>query len=256
MIELQGIGKTFRKGDVAVEAVKNIDLRIGDRDIVSIIGPSGCGKSTLLNMIAGLYVPTTGRVLSDKVPVTTVNTSVGYMTQKDNLLPWRTVRGNVVLPLELQGVPRAKREEEADRLLARVGLTGFEDQFPTELSGGMRKRTCLARMLLAKPATLLLDEPFAALDAQLKLAMHQLLLELVSDSSQTVVLVTHDLIEAITLSSHVVVCTKRPGQISLRRPIDLPYPRDVLNVRFTERFKALYHEIWETLRREYEEERI
>jgi NitT/TauT family transport system ATP-binding protein len=162
-IEFRDVSKSYAQGALCVEAVRGVSFSVRTGEFACLLGPSGCGKSTLLNMIAGLFAPTTGRVLSDKVPVTTVNTSVGYMTQKDNLLPWRTVRGNVVLPLELQGVPRAKREEEADRLLARVGLTGFEDQFPTELSGGMRKRTCLARMLLAKPATLLLDEPFEGL---------------------------------------------------------------------------------------------
>ena len=256
MIELSGIGKTFSKAKTSVEAIRDINLSVDEGSVVAIIGPSGCGKSTLLNMIAGLYRPTLGTLLYRGTPVTSVNTSVGYMTQKDNLLPWRNVRANVALPLEIRGVPKATRETAADEIIRRVGLAGFDEKLPSELSGGMRKRACLARMLLAKPETLLLDEPFAALDAQLKLAMHELLLRLKDEYKQTIVFVTHDLFEAITLSSEVVICTRRPGTIAYRRRIDLPYPRDVLNVRFTERFGELYNDIWDTLRKEYEEERL
>lgn len=254
MIELNNISKTFHKGNGSVEAVRDINLHVPERSIIAIIGPSGCGKSTLLNMIAGLYRPSAGQVTYDGAAVTTVNTAVGYMTQKDNLLPWRTVRANVALPLEIKGVPRAEREEQADHLLGRVGLSGFEDKLPSELSGGMRKRACLARMLLAKPATLLLDEPFGALDAQLKLAMHQLLLSLKEDYGQTIVFVTHDLVEAITLSSKIVIFTRRPGTVAGVRDVDLPYPRDVLRVRFTKHFEEIYDDIWERLRQEYRED--
>jgi NitT/TauT family transport system ATP-binding protein len=256
MIELAGLGKTFAKDKGSVEAVRDINLRIEPSSIVAVIGPSGCGKSTLLNMIAGLYRPTQGKLLYRGATIKAVNTHVGYMTQKDNLLPWRSVLDNVALPLEIQGVPREERESQAKALIERVGLAGFEDKLPSELSGGMRKRTCLARMLLAKPETLLLDEPFGALDAQLKLAMHQLLLALKDEYRQTIVFVTHDLVEAITLSTEVVICTRRPGTIAFRREIDLAFPRDVLNVRFTERFGELYNEIWERLRQEYQEDRL
>jgi len=256
MIELQNIHKTFHKKKASVEAVRDVNLTVEDRSIVAVIGPSGCGKSTLLNMIAGLYRPTAGQVIYDGVPVTAVNTSVGYMTQKDNLLPWRDVRSNVALPLEIQGVAKSVREAQADELIKRVGLAGFEEKLPSELSGGMRKRACLARMLLAKPATLLLDEPFGALDAQLKLAMHQLLLSLKEDYGQTVVFVTHDLVEAITLSNKIVICTRRPGTIAEERIVDLPFPRDVLRVRFSKEFERIYDDIWERLRQEYQEDKL
>jgi len=157
-----------------------------------VIGPSGCGKSTLLNMIAGLYPPTRGRVVYRGAPVIDVNTSAGYMTQKDNLLPWRTVRDNIAFPLELVGVGRAERFAKADRAIERVGLGGFATRYPHELSGGMRKRASLARILLYGAETMLLDEPFAALDAQLRLAMHDLVLGLAAEGGQTIVLVTHD----------------------------------------------------------------
>jgi NitT/TauT family transport system ATP-binding protein len=256
MIEIRNISKTFAKGDELVEAVRDIDLDVAAREIVAVIGPSGCGKSTLLNMIAGLYPPTRGRIVYRGTPVSDVNTSVGYMTQKDNLLPWRTVRDNIAFPLELAGVSRAERFAKADRAIERVGLAGFAARYPHELSGGMRKRTSLARILLYGAETMLLDEPFAALDAQLRLAMHDLVLGLAAEGGQTIVLVTHDLIEAVTLADRVVVCTHRPATVAFEQAIDLSRPRDVLNVRFAPRFKELYDAIWERLRREYQEERL
>lgn len=256
MIELRHISKTFRKGDVTVEAVRGIDLTIRQKEIVAVIGPSGCGKSTLLNMIAGLYAPTSGQVVYKGARVRDVNTDVGYMTQKDNLLPWRTVRDNIAFSLELAGVAVSERADRANEVIKHVGLDGFENRFPHELSGGMRKRACLARMLLYGAETALLDEPFAALDAQLKLAMHDLLLKLADETGQTIVLVTHDLMEAVTLADRVFVCTRRPATLALEQHIGLKRPRDVLNVRFTNEFKDLYDTLWERLRVEYGEERV
>lgn len=248
--------KSFTKGREVVEAVAGIDLEIARREILAVIGPSGCGKSTLLHMMAGLYRPTRGRVLYDGRALVQVNTAVAYMTQKDNLLPWRTVRDNVALPLEISGVSRREREERADQALERMGLRGFEARYPSELSGGMRKRASLARMLLQGAQTLLLDEPFAALDAQLKLTMQTLLLRLAAEAGLTIVFVTHDLVEAVTLADRVVVCTRRPATVALEQRIDLPRPRDVSQVRFQPRFKQLYDAIWDRLRQEYEEEAV
>jgi len=256
MIDLRHVSKTFRKQAELVDAVRDINLTIERREIVAIIGPSGCGKSTLLNMIAGLYAPTKGAIVYKGVPVSDVNTDVGYMTQKDNLLPWRTVRDNIAFPLELAGISKAERAARADQVIKHVGLDGFEHRYPHELSGGMRKRACLARMMLYGSETALLDEPFAALDAQLKLAMHDLLLKLAAETGQTVVLVTHDLMEAVTLADRVLVCTRRPATVALEQKIDLKRPRDVLNVRFTKEFKDLYDSLWERLRVEYHEERV
>jgi NitT/TauT family transport system ATP-binding protein len=256
MIELQGIGKTFGRGLGQLRAVTDVNLNIETRSIIAFIGPSGCGKSTLLNMVAGLYHPSAGRVIYDGKPVDDVNTDVGYMTQKDNLLPWRNVRDNVALPLELIGIPRGERHERAHAVIGQVGLEGFEEKFPSSLSGGMRKRVSLARMLLYEPKTLLLDEPFAALDAQLRLVMHDLLLRLWSERRQSIVLVTHDLVEAISLADRVVVFTKRPATVALDQPIELPRPRDVREVRFTKQFHDIYNSIWDRLRQEYDEEKL
>src|SRR6188768_293968 len=251
MIRIENVSKSFYKRDTAVDAVQNMNLAIAPREIIAIIGPSGCGKSTLLNMIAGLYAPTRGRVVYKGATVSGINTDVGYMTQKDNLLPWRSVRDNVAFPLELAGLSKAERLARADQVIQHVGLSGFEERYPNELSGGMRKRACLGRMMLYGAETALLDEPFAALDAQLKLAMHDLMLRLASESNQTVVLVTHDLMEAVTLADRVLVCTRRPATIALEQRIDLARPRDVLNVRFSNAFKQHYDTLWERLRVEY-----
>jgi NitT/TauT family transport system ATP-binding protein len=256
MIELQGIGKTFGRGLGQLHAVTNVNLNIETRSIIAFIGPSGCGKSTLLNMVAGLYHPSSGRVVYEGKPIYDVNTDVGYMTQKDNLLPWRNVRDNVALPLELIGLSRSECHERARAVIGQVGLEGFEEKFPSSLSGGMRKRVSLARMLLYEPKTLLLDEPFAALDAQLRLVMHDLLLRLWSEQRQSIVLVTHDLVEAISLADRVVVFTKRPATVALDQMIDLPRPRDVREVRFTKQFHDIYNSIWDRLRQEYDEEKL
>jgi NitT/TauT family transport system ATP-binding protein len=256
MIRIENLSKSFYKGNTAIDAVRDMNLAIERHEIVAVIGPSGCGKSTLLNMIAGLYAPTRGRIVYKGAPVSDVNTDVGYMTQKDNLLPWRSVRDNVAFPLELAGVAKVERSRRADEVIWHVGLQGFEERYPNELSGGMRKRACLGRMLLYGAETALLDEPFAALDAQLKLAMHDLMLRLVSENKQTVVLVTHDLMEAVTLADRVLVCTHRPATIALEQRIDLARPRDVLNVRFTNAFKEHYDALWDRLRLEYQEDRI
>ena len=256
MIDIRHVSKSFHKRDAVVDAVRDMNLTVERQEIVAVIGPSGCGKSTLLNMIAGLYAPTRGHIVYKGAAVKDVNTDVGYMTQKDNLLPWRNVRDNVAFPLELAGVAKAERARRADQVIAHVGLEGFEDRFPSELSGGMRKRACLARMLLYGAETALLDEPFAALDAQLKLAMHDLVLRLADENKQTVVLVTHDLMEAVTLADRVLVCTRRPATVALEQRIDLKRPRDVLNVRFSNEFKEFYDTLWERLRVEYHEDRV
>ena len=256
MIDIRHVSKSFHKRDAVVDAVRDMNLTVERQEIVAVIGPSGCGKSTLLNMIAGIYAPTRGHIVYKGAAVKDVNTDVGYMTQKDNLLPWRNVRDNVAFPLELAGVAKAERARRADQVIAHVGLEGFEDRFPSELSGGMRKRACLARMLLYGAETALLDEPFAALDAQLKLAMHDLVLRLADENKQTVVLVTHDLMEAVTLADRVLVCTRRPATVALEQRIDLKRPRDVLNVRFSNEFKEFYDTLWERLRLEYHEDRV
>jgi len=256
MIELKQVGKIFYKDQNKFQAVEDVSLTFKPHTVTALIGPSGCGKSTLLNMIAGLYQPTQGAVYWNNKKLDHVNSDVGYMTQKDNLLPWRTVIDNVSLPLEVIGAPKKERHEEARKILKLVNLEGFEDKYSSELSGGMRKRACLARMLLYDPKILLLDEPFAALDAQLRVAMHDLLLKLWSERQQTIILVTHDLVEAITLADRVVVFSPRPARVAYEKFIGLERPRDVMQVRFSKEFQIIHNEIWEYLRQQYVDEKI
>ena len=256
MIEISHVCKTFKRREAVVEALRDFNLTIRQHEIVAVIGPSGCGKSTLLNVIAGIYPPSKGQILYKGTRVRDLNTDVGYMTQKDNLLPWRNVRDNIAFPLELAELSRPEREARAENIIKVVGLDGFQTRFPNELSGGMRKRVSLARMIVYGAETALLDEPFAALDAQLKLAMHGLLLQLAAENEQTVIFVTHDLMEAVTLADRVIVCTRRPAMIALEQKISLARPRDVLDVRFTNQFKEHYDALWDRLRIEYQEERV
>jgi ABC-type nitrate/sulfonate/bicarbonate transport system ATPase subunit len=206
-------------------ALAPITLSIPQGRFVSLIGPSGCGKSTIFNIVAGLLEPTGGRVLIDGVDATGTIGRVGYMLQKDLLLPWRTVLDNVILGMEIQGVPLAEARARALPLLQRYGLAGFEYLYPNSLSGGMRQRAALLRTLLFDTDVILLDEPFGALDAQTKLQMQEWLMTLWSDFRKTVVFVTHDVEEAIYLSDELYVMATRPGRIIDTIPVDLPRPR-------------------------------
>jgi len=234
-----------------VTALDGVTLSVAPQDFVALVGPSGCGKSTVLNLIAGLLAPTAGTVTYGGRPVTGVNTRVGYMTQKDTLLPWRTTRGNVAIAFELGARKRCDNvAERIQRYITMVGLEGFEHHYPSQLSGGMRKRVLLARTLIYEPETILMDEPFGALDAQLKLVMQGELLRIWGETRNTVVFVTHDLGEAITLADRVMIFTGRPGRIKAVQEIDIPRPRDVFSVRFSPRYAELYEMLWETLRGE------
>ncbi len=251
-IELVGACKTFHVRGQEVTALQPVDLTVGDQEFVALVGPSGCGKSTTLNLVAGLLRPSRGQVLYDGAPVTTLNRRVGYITQKDPLLPWRTAAANIVVALELQSraVPRAEAQERVAQLIDLVGLRGFENHYPAELSGGMRKRVALARTLIYEPECLLMDEPFGALDAQLKLLMQDQLQQLVHQRRMTVLFVTHDLGEAIALADRVVVFSARPGRIRAVRDVVLPRPRDVFKMRFTEDFGRLHEQLWDELKDE------
>jgi NitT/TauT family transport system ATP-binding protein len=251
-IALEGASKEFVGRGETVLALQPTSVEIARERFVALVGPSGCGKSTVLNMIAGLQQPTAGRVVYDGNPVTGPNRQVGYMTQKDTLLPWRSVADNIGLALELKirSTSRGDRDDRVARMIELVGLKGFERHYPGELSGGMRKRVSLARSLIYEPETLLMDEPFAALDAQLRLVMHDELLRLTRLRRMTVVFVTHDLGEAITLADLVVVFTGRPGRIKGLREIPLPHPRDAFRVRFSNDFARLHEELWNELKDE------
>jgi len=251
-IALEHVGMTYEARSGPVEALRDISFGVGRGELVALVGPSGCGKSTVLNLVAGLLRPTSGEVRYDGEPVEGANRRVGYMTQKDTLLPWRTVEDNIGIALELKcrAVPGAERRDRIHAMMDLVGLSGFARHYPAELSGGMRKRAALARMLIYEPETFLLDEPFGALDAQLKLIMHQELLRLTRARKLTVVFVTHDLAEAITLADRVLVFTGRPGRIRAERKIPFGRERDAVRLRFLPEFGALHEELWNELKDE------
>ncbi len=224
-VRLDRVGMAFPAPAGTFRAVAPLDLEIAAGRFVSIVGPSGCGKSTLFNIIAGLLAPTEGRVLIDGEDLTGAIGRVGYMLQKDLLLPWRTVLDNVILGMEIQGVPRRDARQRALPLLQKYGLAGFEHVHPDVLSGGMRQRAALLRTLSIDTDVILLDEPFGALDAQTRAQMQEWLMRLWTDFQKTVVFVTHDVDEAIYLSDEIHVMGARPGRVMETIPVDLPRPR-------------------------------
>lgn len=234
----------------AFVAVRDINLDIQEGEFVSLVGPSGCGKSTLLNMVAGLFAPTSGDISYKQGPVNGVNTDVGYITQDDNLLPWRTVIDNVALALEFRGVGKKQRYEDAHRVLEIVGLKGFERFYPHELSGGMRKRVSIVRTLVYAPSVFLMDEPFGPLDAQTRVILQDELLKILQQSKQTVLFVTHDLVESIALSDRIVVFSRSPGTIKTIYKVDLPKPRDVFHIHETPGFNDIYDALWKDIKEE------
>lgn len=247
LIRFQSVGKTFQTAEKTFEAVRDIDLSIHAGEVITLVGPSGCGKSTLLNMTAGLMKPTAGAVFYRDQPVSGLNRNVGYMTQSDHLLPWRTIAANIAVPLEIKRLSRAKSAERVQELVNLVGLSGFESAYPTQVSGGMRKRAALARLLASDPETLLMDEPFAALDAQLRIAMQTELLRVRERYGKTIIFVTHDPDEAISIADRCVVFSSRPGRISKIVETGLPRSRDLAKLRFEPRFLTLARDLWEHL---------
>ena len=253
-LELLDITCTFVSREAANQrytAVSNTTLRIDAGEFVSVVGPTGCGKSTLLNIGAGLLAPSSGDVRVFGEPLRGTNTRAGYMFQSDALMPWRSALGNVMMGLQYRGVPERQAQAQAQAWLARVGLGGFGDRYPHQLSGGMRKRTALAQVLALDPDIILMDEPFSALDIQTRQLMENEVLDLWAAKKKAVLFITHDLDEAIAMSDRVVVLSAGPGT----RPIgefiiDLPRPRDVAEVRHQPRFVELHAHIWNVLRDE------
>ena len=251
-LALERISVTFvSEQEARFTAVRDATLVVRPGEFVSVVGPTGCGKSTLLNVAAGLLAPSAGTVKVDGAPLGGINSRAGYMFQSEALMPWRKTLANVTAGLEFRGVPRADAEARARDWLKRVGLGGFGDRYPHQLSGGMRKRVALAQMLILDPQILLMDEPFSALDIQTRQLMENELLELWSANRKSVVFITHDLEEAIALSDRVVVLSAGPAS----RPIgefvvDLPRPRDVADIRLTPRFIELHTRIWRAMKEE------
>jgi NitT/TauT family transport system ATP-binding protein len=245
LLEFRGVRKQF--GANKYEAVRDINLTVNVGEFVTLVGPSGCGKSTLLNMAAGLYPTSGGTLLYRGEPVTGINGHLGYMTQADHLLPWRTLRGNIAIPLEIARRGRQEIAAEVTRLIAQVGLTGFENSYPSQLSGGMRKRAALARLLAYDPETLLMDEPFGALDAQMRLLLQIEVRRLCRALGKTVLFVTHDIDEAIALGDRCAVFSGRPGTISQVIDVQLPGDRDIRNLRFDSQYTTQCAELWRML---------
>ncbi|MGE0797824.1 MAG: ABC transporter ATP-binding protein [Lautropia sp.] len=226
------------------------NLNVREGEFVSIVGPSGCGKTTLLNMVSGLVTPSAGSVRVSGQPPRVGAPNVGYLFARDALVPWRTAGGNVTLALEFRGVAASRRLPIATDALARVGLAEFIDAFPAQLSHGMRQRVAIARTLAPGPDTLLMDEPFSALDAQTRLVLQEQFASLWEQRASTVILVTHDLGEAIVLSDRVVILSRRPGRIKAEFEIDLPRPRKVSELQGSAEYHNLYKQIWQEFREE------
>lgn len=251
---MQGVACTFVSPDAPGQrytAVENVSLTVADGEFVSVVGPTGCGKSTLLNMAAGLLQPSQGSVHIYGEPLTGVNARAGYMFQAESLMPWRTALQNVMAGLTFRGVDKSTAQAQAEDWLRRVGLGGFGDRYPHQMSGGMRKRASLAQTLVMDPDIILMDEPFSALDIQTRQLMENELLALWQSKKKSVLFITHDLDEAIAMSDRVVILSAGPASHPTGEfTIDLPRPRDVAEIKMTPRFMELHQAIWAVLREE------
>lgn len=246
----RGVSQSFLVSGELRLVLDSIDLDVARGSIVSLIGPSGCGKTTLLKLAAGFETPTLGEVLSDGQPVTGFNVGIGYITQESNLYPWMTLRENVELPLGVLGVPAEERAARVSRMIEMVGLSGFEENYPHQLSGGMQKRASIIRTMIYEPDVVLMDEPFVGLDSPTRMTLFDDLLRLWAETPSTMLLVTHDLSEAITLSDEIVVMTRRPGTIKDRFPVEMDRRRDAFNITGQAGYVATYERIWASLRDE------
>jgi NitT/TauT family transport system ATP-binding protein len=253
-IEISGLTKRFlTPGGEVFTALRDVSFTVEPGQFCAVVGPTGCGKSTTLSMVSGLDTPSEGSVKVNGRPVHGITDGVSFMFQADALLPWKTVLGNVLLGPAFRRVAKKEALVLAHDWLRRVGLAGFEDRYPHQLSGGMRKRVAMAAALINEPKILLMDEPFGALDVQTKAIMSTELLGLWEQIRPSVVFITHDLDEAVALADRVVVMTSSPGSIKASYDIDLPRPRgSVQEIKYDPRFVELQHQIWETLREEVE----
>jgi NitT/TauT family transport system ATP-binding protein len=252
-IMVEGLVKRFGAGSAEFTAVDNVSFEVRKGEFVALLGPSGCGKSTILNMVAGLLPRSGGRIRidDDAVEPRKVNRKVGYVFQRDTVFPWRTVEANIGYGLEIGGAPRAQRTARVAAAIDTAGLADFAKSFPRTLSGGMRQRVALMRTLIMEPEILLMDEPFGALDTHTKLEMHKTLLEIWERERQTVLFVTHDLGEAITLASRIILLSARPGRLKDDFDVSIPRPRDPVSLRETAEFGQLYSHIWHSLGEEF-----
>jgi NitT/TauT family transport system ATP-binding protein len=244
---MENVGVTFESEDRTVTAVRGVNLTVEKGEFVAVVGPSGCGKSTLLSATAGL-IPFSGSILVNDAPTVPGSRHFGYMFQENCLLPWRTARANATIGLEIRGQSSAAGEARVTELMHRVGLAGFEASYPSQLSGGMKKRLSFVQVMAFDPLILLMDEPFGALDFQTRLQVETDFLREVEASGKTVVFVTHDIDEAIELADRIVVMTGRPGAIKSEYRVHLPRPRVLVENRGEPEFVELRNEIWAQLK--------
>jgi len=249
LLRVIGISKTYATPEGDIRVLDDVSFDVAPGEFISVIGPSGCGKTTLFNIVGGLADGFAGQVILDGVPASARRQSMGMVFQEESAFPWRTALENVAFPLEVAGVPRRERLERARHFIHLVGLDGFENRYPAELSGGMRQRTVIARTLAFEPKILLMDEPFAALDSQTRLLLGDKILQIQQELDQTTLLITHNLTEAVQLSDRVVVMTYRPGRVKRIVEIDLPRPRSS-EIVGSEQFGHLVGSIWNDLREE------
>jgi NitT/TauT family transport system ATP-binding protein len=252
-IEIRRVEKAYGAGDRRIVAVDQVSFKVARGEFVALLGPSGCGKSTILNMVAGLLRRSGGDICIDGQVTEPgqVRAQVGYVFQRDTVFPWRTVAQNIGYGLELAGIPEPERRERIATAIAQAGLSDFADHFPLTLSGGMRQRVSLMRTLITRPEILLMDEPFGALDTHTKLDMHDVLLRIWEREQQTVLFVTHDLGEALTLADRIILFSARPGRIKDVFPVDFPRPRDGVALRETPAYAALFSRVWHSLGEEF-----
>ncbi len=246
-VRFEQIQKTFQSPNGEIPALDGITFSVPEGAFVSIVGPSGCGKSTLLNILAGLEQPTAGRVSLDEKPVAGTTAAVGYMPQKDQLFPWRTIWGNVTLGLEIQGCKDEAHMERVRGLLERYGLWEFRKKLPAQLSGGMRQRCALIRTLATDPGLLLLDEPFSALDYQTRLSVSDDIHAIIRREGKTALLVTHDISEAISMSDRIVVLSSRPGTVKAIHDLTVFQGLSPMERRDHEQFHRFFNDIWKEL---------
>src|SRR5918992_5200091 len=252
ILTLRNVNKVFGatdNGSGQVVAVDDVSLGVGSGEFFSIIGPSGCGKSTLLRIVGGLLDASSGELTVGGEPVKGPHPWIGMVFQEESTFPWRTTLGNVEFGLEMRGMPLNERRAKAQAMIRLVGLSGFEERYPSELSGGMKQRVAIARALVLEPKILLMDEPFGALDEQTRIILGEELLKIRDQLRQTIVLMTHNINESVQLSDRVMVMTARPGQVKTIVDIDLPHPRDS-SIITSERFGRLVALVWGALREE------
>lgn len=243
VLALKNVSVRFKSRGLLVEALHDATLSVREHEFVTLVGPSGCGKSTVLNLMAGLLPPTSGQVDFRGNAIEGPNQQIGYVTQRDTLLPWRTLEDNVAFPLEVRGIARDSRMTKALELIEMVGLGGFERHYPHELSGGMRQRAMIIRSLIYEPEVLLFDEPFGALDAQTRGYLQNELIDLQLATRKTMVFVTHDLIEALALADRIIVVSRAPGTIKAEHKVPFDRPRNVFQINNAPGFHELHESV-------------